>query len=193
MDGGPLGFSGYITGFDARDFDDREAIRADLGFTSDEKVCIVTVGGSGVGEHLLRRVVGSLPHAIRSMPELRVILIAGPRIDPDSLPRVAGLEVHPYVHNLYRHLAVCDVAVVQGGLTTSMELTANSRPFLYFPLRHHSNRTSTCTTDWVGTRQGDAWTSISRPPKTLPRPLSKRPARGLITEPLRRTEQGEPR
>jgi UDP:flavonoid glycosyltransferase YjiC (YdhE family) len=26
---------------------------------------------------------------------------------------------------------------VQGGLTTSMELTANKRPFLYFPLRHH--------------------------------------------------------
>ncbi|MGH9036415.1 MAG: alpha/beta hydrolase, partial [Acidimicrobiia bacterium] len=26
---------------------------------------------------------------------------------------------------------------VQGGLTTTMELTANRRPFLYFPLRHH--------------------------------------------------------
>ena len=26
---------------------------------------------------------------------------------------------------------------MQGGLTTSMELTARKRPFLYFPLRHH--------------------------------------------------------
>ena len=26
---------------------------------------------------------------------------------------------------------------MQGGLTTTMELTANRRPFLYFPLRHH--------------------------------------------------------
>ena len=42
-----------------------------------------------------------------------------------------------YVHDLYRHLAACDLAVVQGGLTTAMELTANGRPFLYFPLRHH--------------------------------------------------------
>ena len=41
------------------------------------------------------------------------------------------------MHNLYRHLAACDLAVVQGGLTTAMELTANKRPFLYFPLRHH--------------------------------------------------------
>jgi UDP:flavonoid glycosyltransferase YjiC (YdhE family) len=41
------------------------------------------------------------------------------------------------VDELYRHLAVCDLAIVQGGLTTAMELTANRRPFLYFPLRHH--------------------------------------------------------
>jgi UDP:flavonoid glycosyltransferase YjiC (YdhE family) len=45
--------------------------------------------------------------------------------------------VRPYVHELYRHLAACDLAVVQGGLTTAMELTANCRPFLSFPLRHH--------------------------------------------------------
>ena len=72
-----------------------------------------------------------------AVPALRMIIVAGPRIDPASLPSHAGLEVVPYVHNLYRHLAACDLAVVQGGLTTSMELTAQKRPFLYFPLRHH--------------------------------------------------------
>ncbi|HEY6054616.1 MAG TPA: glycosyltransferase, partial [Gaiellaceae bacterium] len=55
--------------------------------------------------------------------------------------RHPSLEVRPYVHNLYRHLAACDLAVVQGGLTTAMELTANKRPFLYFPLRHHFEQT----------------------------------------------------
>ena len=131
------GFSGYITGFDASGFKDRDAIRAELGYSPDEKVCIVTVGGSGVGEHLLRRVAGSFDHARQALPDLRMILVAGPRIDPGSVPKIEGLEVRSYVHNLYRHLAVCDLAVVQGGLTTSMELTANQRPFLYFPLRHH--------------------------------------------------------
>ena len=71
------------------------------------------------------------------MPGLRMIVVAGPRIDPGSLPAHDGLEILPYVHELYRHLAVCDLAVVQGGLTTTMELTANRRPFIYFPLRHH--------------------------------------------------------
>jgi pimeloyl-ACP methyl ester carboxylesterase/predicted glycosyltransferase len=130
-------FAGYVTGFDPRDLGDRDELRHELGYRPDEKVCIVSVGGSGVGEHLLRRVIASFEDAKRMVPELRMIVVAGPRIDPDSLPHPEGLEVVAYVHNLYRHLAACDLAVVQGGLTTAMELTASRRPFLYFPLRHH--------------------------------------------------------
>jgi pimeloyl-ACP methyl ester carboxylesterase/predicted glycosyltransferase len=130
-------FAGYITGFDPAAFAERDRLRAELGYHPDERVCIVTVGGSGVGEHLLRRVMAAYPEAKRRVPELRMIVVAGPRIDPASLPSSDGLEVRAYVHQLYRHLAACDVAVVQGGLTTTMELTANRRPFLYFPLRHH--------------------------------------------------------
>ena len=130
-------FAGYVTGFDPAELADRERIRDELGFGPDEQVCIVTVGGSGVGAHLLRRVIEALPEAKQRVPRLRMIVVAGPRIDPASLPTHDGLEVRAYVHDLYRVLAACDLAVVQGGLTTSMELTANKRPFLYFPLRHH--------------------------------------------------------
>ena len=126
-------FAGYVTGFDPRQLADREA----LGYRPDERVCIVTVGGSGVGGHLLRRVIAAFPEAKERVPDLRMIVVAGPRIDPASLPADDGLEIRPYVHELYRHLAACDLAVVQGGLTTAMELTANRRPFIYFPLRHH--------------------------------------------------------
>ena len=66
-----------------------------------------------------------------------MLVVAGPRIDPASLRAAEGLEIRPYVHDLYRHLAACDLAVVQGGLTTAMELTANRQPFIYFPLKHH--------------------------------------------------------
>jgi predicted glycosyltransferase len=130
-------FPGYVTGFDPAQFADREALRAELGYQPEEKVCVVSVGGSGVGESLLRRAIDAYPLAKEKVPELRMIVVAGPRIDPNSLPAVDGLEVRPYVHNLYRHLAACDLAVVQGGLTTAMELTANKRPFIYFPLEHH--------------------------------------------------------
>ena len=130
-------FAGYVTGFDPADFADRAALRHELGYRDDEQVCIVTVGGSGVGGHLLRRVIEAFPEAKERVPALRMVVVAGPRIDPATLPQHEGLEVRAYVHELYRHLAACDLAVVQGGLTTCMELTANRRPFLYFPLRHH--------------------------------------------------------
>jgi pimeloyl-ACP methyl ester carboxylesterase len=130
-------FAGYVTGFDPASTADREAIRAELGYRPDEKVCIVTVGGSGVGGALLRRVIAAFPEAKSRVPELRMVAVAGPRIDPATIAAPPGLEVRAYVHELYRHLAACDLAVVQGGLTTAMELTANGRPFLYFPLRHH--------------------------------------------------------
>jgi pimeloyl-ACP methyl ester carboxylesterase/predicted glycosyltransferase len=130
-------FAGYVTGFDPGGLGDRRS----LGYRDDERVCIVTVGGSGVGADLLRRVIDAYPQAKERVPDLRMVVVAGPRIDPADLPTHDGLEVRPYVHELYRHLALCDLAVVQGGLTTSMELTASRRPFLYFPLRHHFEQT----------------------------------------------------
>jgi len=135
-------FPGYITGFDPRSLGDRAALRHALGWRDDELVCVVTVGGSGVGGALLRRVIAAYPEAKRLIPALRMLVVTGPRIDPSFLdprarPSADGLELVAYVHNLYRHLAACDLAVVQGGLTTAMELCAAKRPFLYFPLRHH--------------------------------------------------------
>jgi len=137
-------FSGdYITGMAAASEAERAALRDELGYSPDEQVCVVTVGGSAAGRSLLGRVVESYPEAKRLVPGLRMVVVTGPRIDPASLGGVGadGPEVRAYVPDLYRHLAACDLAVVQGGLTTTMELTANRRPFLYFPLRHHFEQT----------------------------------------------------
>jgi pimeloyl-ACP methyl ester carboxylesterase len=130
-------FPGYITGFDPAEFADRDAIRDGLGWRPDEKVCVVTVGGTSVGASLLHQVILSYPFARRLVPELRMIAVTGPRIDPSTLTAPAGVEVVGFVPDLYRHLAACDIAIVQGGLSTAMELTASQRPFLYFPLGHH--------------------------------------------------------
>lgn len=83
------------------------------------------------------RVVEAFPWAADLVPGLRMVLVAGPRIDPSSLPQHEGLEVVGYVKDLHEHLTVCDLAIVQGGLTTCMELTAAGTPFVYLPLRHH--------------------------------------------------------
>jgi len=130
-------FSGYIGGYDPAELPERSRLRAELGYGPDEQVCLVTVGGSGVGRDLLARTVAAFDEVRQRVPVLRMVAVAGPRIDPRGFGEREGLEVLPYVHELYRHLAAADFAVVQGGLSTTMELVAAERPFLYVPLRHH--------------------------------------------------------
>lgn len=130
-------FAGYILDQHPSTFGDRAALRERLGYRRDESICIVTVGGSGVGVHLMRRIAQSYDLARAELPELRMILVAGPRIDPQSLGAPPGVEVRSFVPDLNQHLAASDVALVQGGLTTCMELTAAGTPFIYFPLRNH--------------------------------------------------------
>lgn len=130
-------FAGYIIGEHPHVFGSRKELRERLGYRPDERVCIVTVGGSGVGTHLIRRILQSFPMARARLPDLRMIVVAGPRIDPASLKAPAGVEVRAFVPNLDRHLAACDLALVQGGLTTCMELAAAGTPFIYFPLQNH--------------------------------------------------------
>ncbi|CAN5816021.1 hypothetical protein BH18ACT2_BH18ACT2_07730 [soil metagenome] len=156
-------FAGYVTGFDPAEVADRDALRAELGYGPDERVCLVTVGGSGVGGDLLRRVVDAVPHARRLVDDLRVVVVTGPRLDPRTLPRRKGVSYRRFVPDLHRHLAASDLAVVQGGLTTCMELTANRRPFVYVPLRHHFEQNFTCTTGCSATAPAGVSTT-TRPP-----------------------------
>lgn len=128
---------GYILGLDQHEVGDRGELRHRLGYRDDEVVCIASVGGSGVGAELLGRLMNAFPAARRRIPRLRMVAVAGPRIDVSILPSVEGVEVRPFVPDLDLHLAACDVALTQGGLSTTMELTAARRPFLYFPLKDH--------------------------------------------------------
>ncbi len=130
-------FAGYVSGFDPAKLGDPADVRARWGCAPDERLCVVTVGGSGVGAPLLRRVLAAVPLVREQVPDLRFLVVAGPRIDPGSLPGTSGATVVGYVPDLYRDLAASDLAVVQGGLTTCMELTAARTPFVYVPLRRH--------------------------------------------------------
>ena len=130
-------FSGYITGFTPPTAEEIPAWRAELGYGDDELVCVVAVGGSGVGRALLDKVIAAYPIVKRQLPGAADGRRGRAAHRPGEFPTHPGLEVHGYVDRLYRHLCVCDLAVVQGGLTTTMELAAAKRPFLYFPLGHH--------------------------------------------------------
>ena len=121
-------FSGYVTA---------GPLAAAPARNPGELVCVATVGGSGTGEALLRRVIDAFPLAKRRLPGLRLVVVGGPRIDPAALGVHDGIEVLGYVDRLDGLLATCDLAITHGGLATTMALTEHRRPFLYVPLRNH--------------------------------------------------------
>ena len=128
---------GYVAPFDPADYADTRAVRERLGHDPDHPLIVYAVGGTAVGEHLLRKAIAAWPHIHAQHPDARCLAVAGPRINPRQLAAHPALELQGYVHTLYEHLAVADLAIVQGGLSTTMELTITRRPFLYFPLANH--------------------------------------------------------
>ena len=132
-------FVGYPLGFDLETLRDRLGLRAALGY-GPEPLVICTVGGTAVGRSLLELCGRAHPVVARHLPGLRMVLVCGPRIDPATLDVPEGAERLGLVPDLYKHLAVCDLAVVQGGGTTTLELTALRRPFLFFPIEGQSEQ-----------------------------------------------------
>ena len=130
-------FSGYTYHFDPAAYADRAALRQALGFQPGEQVILVSAGGTRVGRQLLLRCAEAWALIAREAPEARMLLVTGPRLEAGAVPSAPRLDVRAFVPDLFRHHAACDLAIVQGGLTTTMELAAFRRPFIYFPLRNH--------------------------------------------------------
>ena len=130
-------FPGYTYHFDPADYRDKATLRRELGYRDGERVILVSVGGTTIGRSLLRKCAEAFALVAPRLPDVRMILVTGPRLAPEELPGGPQIEVRPFVPHLFRHHAAAHLAIVQGGLTTTMELAAFQTPFLYFPLRNH--------------------------------------------------------
>jgi pimeloyl-ACP methyl ester carboxylesterase len=130
-------FSGYTYHFEPAAFRDRAALRRQLGFREGERVVLASVGGTRVGRSLLRKCAEAFALVAHRIPDTRMIIVAGPRVAEHEIPTGPRIETRTFVPDLFRHHAAVDLAIVQGGLTTTMELAAFRTPFLYFPLRNH--------------------------------------------------------
>ncbi len=132
-------FIGYILPFDAAEYSDNARIREKLGY-DDRPLVVCSIGGTSIGTDLLELCGQAYPIIKESVPDLRMILVCGPRLSPESLEVPEEVEVRGYIPSLYEHFAASDLAIVQGGGTSTIELTALRRPFLYFPLEGHSEQ-----------------------------------------------------
>jgi pimeloyl-ACP methyl ester carboxylesterase/predicted glycosyltransferase len=129
--------TGYPLTFDPEDYADKGLLRKRLGYDVDAPLVVAAIGGTATGVHLLRKVIAAWPDVLLELPDAQLVVVAGPRLKPEVLGAYKQVSVLPYVDQLHRHFAAANLGVVQGGLTTTMELAATRTPFLYFPLKNH--------------------------------------------------------
>jgi UDP:flavonoid glycosyltransferase YjiC (YdhE family) len=127
----------YVLPFDPAAYRDRARLRGRLGYPQDQPLLVAAVGGTSAGVSLLELTCDAFGRLRKQVPDARMLLVTGPRIDPRLLPDIEGMDKRGYVPDLFEHLACADAAIVQGGLSTTMELVATGRRFIYFPLRRH--------------------------------------------------------
>jgi UDP-N-acetylglucosamine:LPS N-acetylglucosamine transferase len=126
---------GYIIRFDPSEYADKAKVRSKLGY-GNEPLIICATGGTAAGMEMLEKCGKAFNILKRDMPDLRMVCVCGELYGrkPPELPQ--GVEVHSIIPNLYEHYAACDLAVVVGGMTTTIELAALRRPFIFFPLEN---------------------------------------------------------
>jgi hypothetical protein len=127
---------GHAVNFRPEEFADRAALRGRLGY-GDEPLVICSAGGTSIGRELLELCGAASLILSESLPGLRMVLVCGPRIPVESVRAPAGVTVLGYVPRLFEHMACCDAAVVQCGASSTTELAALRRPFVYFPIEGH--------------------------------------------------------
>jgi UDP-N-acetylglucosamine:LPS N-acetylglucosamine transferase len=98
---------------------------------------VCAIGGTSIGKELLELCGQAFSLLEERLADPRMLLVCGPRLDAEALQVPPGVEVRGYVPDLWEHFAASDLAIVQGGGTTTIELTALRRPFIYFPIEGH--------------------------------------------------------
>lgn len=129
-------FLGNILPFNPQDYSNSAEMKRRLGYGTGPLI-ICSVGGTAIGEDLLNLCSRTFRILKEKLPELQMVLICGPRIDTNSIMAAEGVQIKGYVPKLYEHFAACDLAIVQGGGTSTTELVALNKNFLYFPLEEH--------------------------------------------------------
>jgi len=132
-------FIGNILPFNPNEYNDKTAIRKKLSYR-DEPLIICSIGGTSIGKELLELAAEAYPIVKEKIPNLHMVLVCGPRLLAESLDIPKDMDIRQYVPDLYKHFAASDLAVVQGGGTTTLELTALKKPFIYFPLVEHTEQ-----------------------------------------------------
>lgn len=116
--------------------DDKKKLREKLGFRVDEKIVLVTVGGSEFG----KRLVSLIYKASENIHCDRIIIATGPQIDSDLIPESDKIIKKKFLENIMEWMKLSDIIISLAGHTTTMEIASLGIPSIIVPIENHSEQ-----------------------------------------------------
>jgi UDP-N-acetylglucosamine--N-acetylmuramyl-(pentapeptide) pyrophosphoryl-undecaprenol N-acetylglucosamine transferase len=109
----------------------RDKLREDFFFR--KRTILVTVGGSPVGEFLLRASVRAFREL--DLPDTSMILVSGPKLKVDPAP---GVYAYGFLPNLHDYVLAADLVICTAGKGTVNEALAFGTPVIAIPPKGHA-------------------------------------------------------
>jgi UDP-N-acetylglucosamine--N-acetylmuramyl-(pentapeptide) pyrophosphoryl-undecaprenol N-acetylglucosamine transferase len=109
----------------------REQLREDFVFR--KKTILVTVGGTAVGEFLIREAVQA-SHDLK-MDDVSMVVVSGPKLKADA---ASGVYTYGFLPNLQDYVLAADLVITTAGKGTVNEALAAGTPVIAIPPRGHA-------------------------------------------------------
>ena len=108
----------------------REQLREDLFFR--KKTILVTVGGTAIGEYLIRESVKAFRGL--AMDDVSMVIVSGPKLKAEP---EAGVYTYGFLPNLQDYVLAADLVIATGGKGTLSEALAAGTPVIAIPPKGH--------------------------------------------------------
>lgn len=116
------------------EIDTKEKLRKKYHFKADEKIILLTVGGSDFGEILIENIC-KIADNIKAD---KIIIFTGLEINPDKFktdnPKII---IKQFAYYLVEWMNLSDLTIALAGHTTSMELLSIRKPNIMIPIKNH--------------------------------------------------------
>ena len=113
--------------------EDKIKIREKYGFNENDKIVLVTVGGSDFGKRLLKLIYD----AAESIDCDKIIMVTGPQINSDFIPDTDKIIKKKFLENIMEWMKLSDIVISLAGHTTTMELASLGIPNILVPIDNH--------------------------------------------------------
>lgn len=118
-----------------KEIDTKENLRKKYNFTDNEKIIVVTIGGSEFGKILINHIL-TISEQIKAD---KIIIFTGLEVKTESFQNFNKNKIilKDFTHNLVEWMKLSDLTITLAGHTTSMELISIQKPNIMIPITNH--------------------------------------------------------